>query len=90
MFLEDHLEEVLILDTNKGLSLPMDLQEYIQWVGFWLYIACSVGIESCWDWWSKTIPSMDKGATFRLNGIISHNRFDYILGDLRFTNREVP
>ena len=33
IFPEDYLEEVLIPETNKGLSVPMDLQEYIQWVG---------------------------------------------------------
>ena len=33
---------------------------------------------------------MDKGATFRLNRIMSRNRFDSILGDLRFNNRVVP
>ena len=33
---------------------------------------------------------MDKGAPFRLNSIMSCNRFDYILSALRFTNREVP
>ena len=36
MFPDDYLEEVLITKTNKGLSVPMDLQEYIQWVGCWL------------------------------------------------------
>ena len=90
MFPEDYLEEVLIPDTNKGPSVPMDLQEYIQWVGFWLYMACWVGIESRQDWWSTTTQSMAKGALFRLNRIMYRNRFDYILSDLRFTNREVP
>ena len=46
MFPEYYLEEVLIPNTNKGLSVPMDLQEYIQWVGCWLYMTCWVVIES--------------------------------------------
>ena len=29
MFPEEYLEEVLIPETNKGLSVPLDLQEYI-------------------------------------------------------------
>ena len=33
---------------------------------------------------------MVKVAPFRLNLIMSRNRFDYILSDLSFTNREVP
>ena len=40
MFPEGYLEEVLIPETNKGLSVPMYLQDYIQWVGCWLYMAC--------------------------------------------------
>ena len=90
MFPEEYLEEVLIPETNKGLSVPMDLQDYIQWVGCCLYMSCWVGIESRRDWWSTTTPSMAKGAPFRLNSIISCNWFDSILSDLRFTNREVP
>ena len=39
MFPEEYLEEVLITDTKKVLSVPMELQEYIQWVSFWLYMA---------------------------------------------------
>ena len=89
MFPEDYLEEVLITKTNKGLSVQMDFQEYIQWVGCWLYMACWVGIESLRDWWSTTTPSMDKVAPIRLNCIMSCNRFDSIIGALCFTNREV-
>ena len=40
MILEDYLEKVLIPDTNKGLSVPMDLQDFIKWVGCWLHMAC--------------------------------------------------
>ena len=90
MFPEDYLEEVLIPETNKGLSVTMDIQEYIQWVGCWLYMACWVGIEIRRDWWSTTTSLMAKGTPLRLNRIMSRNRFDSIISDLRFTNREVP
>ena len=90
MFPEEYLEEVLIPETNKGMSVPMDIQEYMQWVGCLIYMACWVGIESCWDWWSTMTPSMAKGARFRLNSIMSCNQFDSILSALSFTNREVP
>ena len=90
MFPEDYIEEFLIPKTNKGMSVPMDLQEYIHWVGCWLYMACWVGIESRRDWWSTTTSSMDKGASFILNRIMYRNRFYSILRALSFTNREVP
>ena len=37
-----------------------------------------------------TTPPMANGNTFRLNRIMSCNRFDSMLGALRFTNIEVP
>ena len=40
MFPEDYLEEFLITKTNKGLIVPMDLQDFIKWVGCCLYMAC--------------------------------------------------
>ena len=90
MFPEDYLEEVLVPETNKGLSVPMDLRDCIQWVGCWLYMTCWVGIESRRYWWSTMTPLMAKCATFRLNSIMPRNRFDSILGALSFNNIEVP
>ena len=70
--------------------VPMYSQEFINLVGCCIYMACWVGIESHWDWWSTTIPSMAKGDPFLLNKIMSSNRFDYIIISVRFTNIEVP
>ena len=50
MFPEEYLEQVLIPDTNKGMSVSMDLQEFIKWVGCWIYMEYWVGIDSIWDW----------------------------------------
>ena len=90
MFPEDYLEQVRIPDNNKGLNVPKDLQEFINWVGCWIYMACWVVIEIRWDWWSTTTPLMAKYAPFRLNQIISSNQFDSILSALHFTNIDVP
>ena len=73
MLPDEYLKEVLIPKTKKGLSVPMDLQDFIKWVSCWIYIACWVVIESCWDWWSTMTPSMAKGAPFRLNSIMYRN-----------------
>ena len=83
---EDYIEELLIPNTNKRMSVPMDLQEFIKLVGCWLYMEWWVGIESRQDWWSTTTPSMAKVDIFRLNHIMSRNQFDSILSDIRFTN----
>ena len=39
MFPDEYLKEVLIPDTSKGLSVPMDNKEFIKWVGCWIYMA---------------------------------------------------
>ena len=90
VFPEDYLEEVFVTENNKGLSVPMDIQEFIKRVGCWLCMAWWVEIESRWGRWSTTTPSMDKSAPFRLNRIMSCNWFDSILSAIFFTNREVP
>ena len=90
MFPEDYLEQFLINETKKGLIVPMDIQEFIKWVGCWIYMACWVIIESLWDWLSTTKPSMAKCDPFRLNHIISRNWFGSILSDLCFNNIKVP
>ena len=68
----------------------MYLQEYIQWVGCWLYMAFWFGIESRRYWCSATTPSMAKVSLFILNRIMSRKQFDYILSAIHFTNRQVP
>ena len=35
---EGYLEQVIIPDTNKGLRVSMDIQEFIKWVGCWIYM----------------------------------------------------
>ena len=46
VFPEEYLEQVFIIKTNKGLIMPMDIQDFIKWVGCWLYMELRVVIES--------------------------------------------
>ncbi len=64
LFPVKYLKEVLIPETNKKLDVPLDLQEFIKWVGCWLYMSCWNGLLNRRDWWSSTEPSMDQGAPF--------------------------
>ena len=79
LFPVEYLSTVLIPETNKDLDQPMDLGEFIRWLGCWLYMACWVDISSCRDWWLTSDPSIFQGAQFRLNNYISRNLFDQIL-----------
>ena len=42
----EYLSTVLIPEKNKELDQPMDLGEFICWLGCWFYMACWVGISS--------------------------------------------
>ena len=64
IFPEEYIEQVLIPKTNKGLCVPMDIQEFIKWVGFWIYMECWIGIESRQDWWSTMTSLMAKSVPF--------------------------
>ena len=79
LFPVNFLNEVLIPETNKNLALPIDLREFIVWVGCWFYMALWVGIEHRHDWWSSSAPSMFGVAQFCLNDYMSRDRFDSIL-----------
>ena len=40
----DYHKEILIPETNNLLKHPMDLGEFIRWLGCWFYMGCWVGI----------------------------------------------
>ena len=75
-------EDTVIQKTHERLDVPMTTQEYIKWVGCWLYMSCWVGIRNQRDWWSTVAPSRHKGAPFRLNYYMSRNHFEQILSSL--------
>ena len=65
----------------------MTKQEYIKWVGCWMYMPCWVGIFNQRYWWSTAAPSSHKGAPFRLNDYMSGNSFYKILSSLQHTDQ---
>ena len=75
--------------TNKQLKEPTDISEFLRFVGCWFYMAFLEGIPSQYSWWSSTTIYMFHGSHFRLNEYINCNRFDDILGALRYTSEEV-
>ena len=81
------IEDTVIKNKNERLGVPMTTQDYIKWVGCWLYIACWVGICNRRDWWSTAAPSRNMGAPFRLNYYMNRNRFENILSLLQHTDQ---
>lgn len=86
LFPLEYLKTVVIPETNKQLTSPIDLCELLRFIGCWFYMSCWEGIQSRHDWWSSTDTDMFSGAPFRLNQYIARNRFNEILGALRYTN----
>ena len=58
------IDNTVMKNTNEQLDVSMTTQEYIKWVGCWIYMLCWVGIRNRRDWWSTAAPSRHKGAPF--------------------------
>ena len=56
-----YISYIIIPDTNKVSNDPLNLCGFMGWVGFWLYLACWVGISARNDWWPVTPPVMHRG-----------------------------
>ena len=88
---QKYLTEVVIPATNSNLTLgPTNLSEIISFFGCIFFMSCFQGVEERRDWWSKTPPSMESGAPFRLNEYMSRDRFEDIIQGLRYTTAEPP
>ena len=83
----DYLKEVPIPETNKLLKHPVDLGEFIRCLGCWFYMVCLVDIFNRRDWWSTAYPKMSECAPFRLNKYMARTRFEGILLQLYYTDR---
>ena len=40
------IEDNVIKKINEQMDVPMTTQDYIKWVGCWLYMSCWVGIST--------------------------------------------
>jgi len=82
-------EEAIIPATNERLSLPLYYGEFLRWLGIWFLIATTEG-SSRHDFWSSLAVDRFKGAPFRVNDLMSRDRFDDILGALTYNSTARP
>ena len=82
-----YLNTILMIDTNNFLKDPLDLDDFMRWVGCWLYMACQVGIPESHDWWSVTPTVIHRVPPFCLKKYMSQHNFDEIIASLRYKNR---
>ena len=58
------IKDTVINKTTEKLDVSRKTQEYIKWVGCWLYMSCWVGVCNQRDWWSTAAPLRYKVAPF--------------------------
>ena len=75
LFPVEYLKKILIPETSNIMKHPMDLGEFIRWLGCWLYMVFWVRILNRRNWWPTAEPTISGGAPFRLNTYISSTRF---------------
>ncbi|KAL7571289.1 hypothetical protein ACA910_008942 [Epithemia clementina (nom. ined.)] len=92
-FFKEFVNAVIIVETSKRLSndnqRPLSYGEFLRWIGVWLFLATIEGPDRL-DFWSLGEIDMFDGAPFRLNHIMSRNRFEAILKAIFYSDREPP
>ena len=87
----DYIKTVLIPQANKHLAHgDMEFSEFLIFVGCWIYMACFERVVDRHVWWSNTEVDMFEGAPGRLTKYMSLKRFEDILRNLSYTDKNVP
>ena len=89
MFKRAFIEDVMLKGMNKRVDLPINLGEFLRWLGIWLLLSTIGGFRRSDFWCSKSIDRR-KGAPYRFNDLMSGRRFEEILQNLVFTDEEPP
>ena len=63
----DFITGVIIPETNKNLTTPMSIGEFLTFIGLWLIMSTTQGCKQD-EFWSSSPVSIFCGAPFRLNG----------------------
>ena len=89
MFPMKWVKECLIPATNECLDgEEMDYSEFLSFIGAWMKISTTVGFQRR-DFWSTPLRN-GRDTPFKLNEVMSRNRFEAILGALQFTDTPPP
>ena len=87
----DYIRLVIIPQMKQNLAhWDMDFSEFLIFFGCWIYIACFEGVADRRMWWSNTEVNMFEGAPGRITKYMSLNRFEDILRNLSYTDKNVP
>ena len=87
-------KNVVLKQTNmemmNGRGGEITWGEFMRFVGLWLLMSTvAIGCDRS-SYWDSTLPSMWKGAPFRLGEYMAGWKFEAIVASLRFTDRPYP
>ena len=85
----EYIKYLVIPVTNKHLNSDMNLIEYFHVIGCHLIMACYVG-HSVRDLFLKGTITPQKGASVRLNHIVSERLLQKITQVMSYTNLAIP
>ena len=87
-------KDVLLPMVNAGLqedSKPtLSYGEWLRWIGVWFLLATTDGSPKRRCFWESTAPSRFDGAPFRVNDLMSRDRFEAILYAVKLTDKQPP
>ena len=90
LFPKKFVEDVILVQTNKELKLgALTYGEFLRWLGLWFLMATIQGPERS-EFWKLAEVDVHDGAPFRLNSLMTKNRFDEILHSLTLTDIPPP
>ena len=81
--------KIIIEETNKRLDEPMNMGEFIRWIGVCLLLSTLSGYKRS-DFWSMKPIEMFSGAPYRFHEFMTSTRFEAIMSSLTFTKRKAP
>lgn len=90
LFPKTFLIDVILINVNKNVVLGEVMYgEFLRFLGIWFLIATIEG-PSRRDFFSSSLISIFSGAPFRVNELMSRNRFEDILYSLDYTLNDPP
>ena len=92
LFPSDFLKDVVLTQINDNIeqgTREVTYGELLRWIGCWFLMATITGPQRH-EYWRNSEPTMFAGAPFRLNKIMTGNRFNVILSAIEYTNDNPP
>ena len=97
-FVGREMLEMICNATNKKMRAQepagtkvLTYGEFLRWIGLWLLMSTNkLGGVTRRDFWQTTPPSIKTGAPFRLNEFMSRYRFEQILKNIKYTEKNCP